>query len=43
VVPRFIDTLEGVTARATRVAAVPVPLRPITAAPFVDELLVMVS
>jgi hypothetical protein len=33
----------GVTATATADAAVPVPLRPIAAVPFVDELLVIVS
>jgi hypothetical protein len=37
------DGLVGVNATATTDAAVPVPLRPITAEPFVDELLVMVS
>jgi hypothetical protein len=38
-----MDALAGVTATATTDAAVPVPLSPITAEPFVDELLVMVS
>jgi hypothetical protein len=38
-----MDAVVGVNVTATTVATVPVPLRPITAVPFVDELLVMAS
>lgn len=38
-----MDAVAGVTATATTGAAVPVPLRLITAVLFVEELLVMVS
>jgi hypothetical protein len=38
-----MDAVAGVTATATTGAAVPVPLRPITAVPFAEELLAMVS
>jgi hypothetical protein len=43
VAPTIVDALAGLTATATTDAAVPVPLRPITAVPFVDELLAIVS
>jgi hypothetical protein len=37
-----VDAIAGITATATTGVAVPVPLRPITAAPFVEALLAMV-
>jgi hypothetical protein len=43
VAPIVVDALLGVTATATPDAAAPVPARPITIVPLVDELLVIVS
>ena len=42
--PALVDTVVGVTLTSTACCgAAPVPLRPITAVPFVEELLMMVS
>jgi hypothetical protein len=42
VAPVVVDAVAGVTATATT-GAVPVPLRSITAVPFVEELLAILS
>jgi hypothetical protein len=42
--PAVVDAVVGVTATTAACGgAVPLPLKPITAVPFVEELLVMVS